>query len=805
MSRSPLDERTTIDQLISSNPLTLGDKAHLISATWLSLWRCYTSPDEVASPPGAIDNSALLDDDGILKVGLTEQTHYSVFSTPVWSRLFDWYGGGPDVAVDCYLNNDKQVTASATYFNVRLVYESAEKPLKANNYEKIGDLRIRALRTCSLSDDTDSQLVDYFAGRFNSVMDDAQIVQHYHVLSNQQLLLNTRNQHHNWRHSKPPPPDQFGHSFHHYSAPKPVAPWIGPGVCGLRNLGNSCYLNSGLQCLLHTEKVAAHFLKQTWRLEINHTNKLGTHGVVSGHFAGLVKSFYEGRTSVVDPSDLKKSMGQFAGQFQGFQQHDSHELLMYLLDAIHEDLNRCIEKPSVETVIGDENNNDETAETSWKNHKLRHDSVIVDLFHGQLRSRLKCPTCQKITVVFDPFVSIPLPLKKSIQTMTLRALFRPLSFDSVPQVVTIPVPMGQAALEMEKLVGNATGRPCPVVVGELDRPGHYEWLPPALYGDAQAVKEIQTTIFDIFEITADSGRWVPVSLKIERTGDPKNEAVVGPFLVLIPATGGIDEVLAAASECLDWLWTDKHFDLSGDALRLKSSLTLPSSASTDSGSHRFLKAPGQVDAIMSDTRCAELVPEVVAICLNPARLEGFSLDALADYLVKTRGVERPKTEQPVLAAPVMDLAQCFDLFEAEEVLDEENEWFCPHCRTFVCASKKMDLWRVPEIVMIELKRFRSNLHGITKIDGEVSYPDELELQERVIGPQRSERLKYRLYAVSEHSGSTGAGHYTAHAIVRKDGNAKWYSFNDSTCAMTTAADAHNKSAYILFYERVSEG
>jgi ubiquitin carboxyl-terminal hydrolase 4/11/15 len=117
----------------------------------------------------------------------------------------------------------------------------------------------------------------------------------------------------------------------------------------------------------------------------------------------------------------------------------------------------------------------------------------------------------------------------------------------------------------------------------------------------------------------------------------------------------------------------------------------------------------------------------------------------------------------------------------------------------------MDLWRVPDLLMIELKRFENNLYATTKIEAEVTYPDELDLHERVLGPQNGEPLKYRLYAVSEHFGSLVGGHYRAHAIVRGGDDEHWYSFDDSTCAMVNAAEAHNKAAYVLFYERIAEG
>ena len=54
------------------------------------------------------------------------------------------------------------------------------------------------------------------------------------------------------------------------------------------------------------------------------------------------------------------------------------------------------------------------AEEAWRNHLRRNDSVIVDTFHGLFKSTLVCPECHKVSVTFDPFcyLSVPLPVSK---------------------------------------------------------------------------------------------------------------------------------------------------------------------------------------------------------------------------------------------------------------------------------------------------------------------------------------------------------------------------------------------------------
>jgi len=85
-------------------------------------------------------------------------------------------------------------------------------------------------------------------------------------------------------------------------------------------------------------------------------------------------------------------------------------LLAFLLDGLHEDLNRVAEKPYVE--LKDSNNRPDIvcAQEAWENHLLRNKSVIVDLFHGQLKSSVRCKQCLQESVRFDAFSNLTLPL-----------------------------------------------------------------------------------------------------------------------------------------------------------------------------------------------------------------------------------------------------------------------------------------------------------------------------------------------------------------------------------------------------------
>jgi ubiquitin carboxyl-terminal hydrolase 4/11/15 len=150
--------------------------------------------------------------------------------------------------------------------------------------------------------------------------------------------------------------------------------------------------------------------------EINHDNPLGMGGEIAKSYAELIKTMWSGYHTCLAPREFKLVVGRFAPQFSGFAQQDCQELMAFLLDGLHEDLNRVRQKPYIEVKTEMEVRHDSVvAAESWENYKKRNDSIIVDTFHSLLKSTLVCPECQLVSVTFDPFcyLSLPLPVKVS--------------------------------------------------------------------------------------------------------------------------------------------------------------------------------------------------------------------------------------------------------------------------------------------------------------------------------------------------------------------------------------------------------
>ncbi|KAG8917700.1 CSN-associated deubiquitinating enzyme Ubp12, partial [Tulasnella sp. 408] len=165
------------------------------------------------------------------------------------------------------------------------------------------------------------------------------------------------------------------------------------------------------------------------------------------------------------------------------------------------------------------------------------------------------------------------------------------------------------------------------------------------------------------------------------------------------------------------------------------------------------------------------------------------------------------------------LEDCLNEFVKEEQLGEQDPWYCPRCKKHQQATKKFDIWKVPDILVVHLKRFSNSRMLRDKIDVLVDFPIEgLDLdgrvEEKIVARRLAdegvdvatlgvgdmdEPLLYDLFAVDEHMGGLGGGHYRAYAKNADDN--KWYHFDDSRVDTTSADASVTSYAYLLFYRR----
>lgn len=187
------------------------------------------------------------------------------------------------------------------------------------------------------------------------------------------------------------------------------------GTCGLKNIGNTCFMNAVLQCLSSIAPLTQYFVSGRYKHEINPDNPLGTKGLVAEEYAFLVKAMWSDRFRHLAPKDWKEAIGRFRPQFLDYSQKDSQEFTSFMLDALHEDLNRVLpaERKRQPEIDFSKMTYKEGGNAAWECYTARNNSVIVDLFQGQFRNITRCLRCGYESVTFDTFMYLTVPVGKS--------------------------------------------------------------------------------------------------------------------------------------------------------------------------------------------------------------------------------------------------------------------------------------------------------------------------------------------------------------------------------------------------------
>ncbi|KAI9094255.1 hypothetical protein K1719_021309 [Acacia pycnantha] len=583
------------------------------------------------------------------------------------------------------------------------------------------------------------------------------------------------------------------------------------GLTGLQNLGNTCFMNSALQCLAHTPKIVDYFLGDYGR-GINHDNPLGMDGEIALAFGDLIRKLWAPGASPVAPRIFKSKLARFTPQFSGFNQHDSQELLAFLLDGLHEDLNRVKCKPYVEVKDGDNRPDEEVADEYWHNHLARNDSIIVDVCQGQYKSTLVCPACKKVSATFDPFMYLSLPLPSTtMRTMTLTVM----STEGITQLSTYTVSVPKNG-RFEDLI-RALSIACSL--------GPDETILVAEIYNNRIIRFLEEPA-DLLSLIRDDDRLVAYRYMKDVRNDPLvvfvNQRLEAQYICgKLPAFG----IPLVARFCN----ITTGSDLSNLYLRLLNSFLLstddalggsdtskkteeaagikgvgPSENGSDSpdGGLEFYHTDEKGDVKGSKILMDEPFPMKeelrqlnVIVCWSDKQIQQYDTHrfcSLPEVFKPGFLAKRPQES--------VSLYKCLEAFLQEEPLGPEDMWFCPGCKVHCQASKKLDLWRLPEILVIHLKRFQYSRFMKNKLDTYVDFPiDDLDLSAYITHGHEKTSNRYMLYAISNHYGSMGGGHYTA--FVHHGGD-RWYDFDDSHVYPINQEKIKSSAAYVLFYRRV---
>jgi hypothetical protein len=413
---------------LTEAPLVIDTKYFLVEASWFVRWHKWAKAEGGEPRPLALDNSKLFANNSVIKLkvplaeGKSDTSDYVLVQKDQWRHLANHSHavgaakGGPEVARKCIGQgvNRKEAVVELYGFSLHIKILRADvmvgtapvagPTIVMSKNTTVADFKKEACALAGL-DPAKFRVWDFwYLKRHDCLTNERQTLGYSKIQEGNDMLLEEEKDG-KFRLKK----TTTGY-YSSYGQTPPVC----QGVVGLKNLGNTCFMNSMLQCLSNCPALVEHFQSGRYVPEINTENCLGMQGEMAKEMAALFEQMWDGDASSneVAPRDFKHVLGKFAPMFIGYQQQDAHEFMMFLLDALHEDLNRVLKKPYTETVESDGRPDEVVAKHFMETYKLRNQSIIVDLFTGQYKSTVYCPdaACGHVSITFDSVNDITLPL-----------------------------------------------------------------------------------------------------------------------------------------------------------------------------------------------------------------------------------------------------------------------------------------------------------------------------------------------------------------------------------------------------------
>ena len=585
------------------------------------------------------------------------------------------------------------------------------------------------------------------------------------------------------------------------------------GLVGLKNFGNTCFMNSAIQCLSNCEELTLYFLSKLYQKEINSTSKYGTGGKIAESYAELLEELWKGDDKYIVPYNFVKIFISHVKQFSDLSQHDSHEMLVFLLDKIHEDLNRNMEKIYIELLEKQENENDiEASNRWWKNNLRRDNSIIVDLFYGQYKSTVKCPFCDKVSITYDQFSSLALPIEDKClsgscyvinnKTNNIRKINISFSEDESFKEICDKI-------NCQKIYKGILCRDNKMYLCAFkENINPYKIIEMSHNDKSQFNDRIILYEYEKNEII-DKKIFYVVPRIVTKSQDPacgeteKENILFFPKIFIYNITDTVKKFYEEIKNYYYKYYGKKDGNFSNDEIKLKIVNNLTACTKTHDPcdychSRECICCDfpfNENDTIETLVKSQSKVRSFVMyleIPKNAFKNDDYNSIKLYDNYLSD--------EEDFIINTNLTLNDCLNSFSHWEKLDETNEWYCPKCKEHRQGFKRIELYRLPKYLILQLKRFKNqfgffiNSKNSTFVDFPVS---NLNMNKYIVGPKsKEENYIYDLIAVNQHYGVSFGGHYTA--LCKKED--VWYEFDDETVSKEKEKNLVTANAYILIYK-----
>uniref|UniRef100_A0A668A8T6 Ubiquitin carboxyl-terminal hydrolase n=1 Tax=Myripristis murdjan TaxID=586833 RepID=A0A668A8T6_9TELE len=534
-----------------------------------------------------------------------------------------------------------------------------------------------------------------------------------------------------------------------------------PGLTGLKNIGNTCYMNAALQALSNCPPLTQFFL------ECGGLVRTDKKPALCKSYQKLVSDlWHKNRPSYVVPTNLFQGIKAVNPMFRGYSQQDSQEFLRCLMDQLHEELKELQPEPDDQSngITVDDSPDDDNHSQSDNDFQSCESCGSSDRADSEAQSRNGDGRLMDDTNEAEMLI----PERDEIQANREWQKEKNMIND-----------LYRTGADMDKDVDTTT-ETTPII-------------------SSQGAIKVQSRTTDVhMSSTTRPQSPVPMDGHIPKISSSPPKAASGWPSLNSAHKKGTTQLLAKRQKKYRSVISDV-FD--GTIVSSVQCLTCDRvSVTLENFQDISLPIPGKEDLakLHSSTHQTSLVK--AGSCGEAYAPQGW-IAFVMEYIKRLNPVSLPIFSW--FWGPVVTLQDCLAAFFARDELKGDNMYSCEKCKKLRNGVKFCKVQSLPEILCIHLKRFRHELMFSTKIGTHVSFPLEgLDLQPFLAKDSTAQTTTYDLLSVICHHGTASSGHYIAYC--RNDLNNLWYEFDDQSVTEVSESCVQNAEAYVLFYKKSND-
>ncbi|XP_057578384.1 ubiquitin carboxyl-terminal hydrolase 20 isoform X1 [Hippopotamus amphibius kiboko] len=544
------------------------------------------------------------------------------------------------------------------------------------------------------------------------------------------------------------------------------------GLTGMKNLGNSCYMNAALQALSNCPPLTQFFL------ECGGLVRTDKKPALCKSYQKLVSEvWHRKRPSYVVPTSLSHGIKLVNPMFRGYAQQDTQEFLRCLMDQLHEELKEPVVAAAAALTEARDSDSSDTDEKREGDRSPSEDEFLScdsssDRGEGDGQGRGGAGLQAETELLIADEAGRAISEKERMKDRKFSWGQQRTNSEQVDEDADVDTAMAALDQQPTDTQPPSPRSASPCQTPEPDNEAHMRSASrpcsPVHHHEGHA------------KLASSPHRASPVRM--------------GPSYVLkkaqVPSSRRRKEqrYRSVISDIFD-----------GSILSLVQCLTCDRVSTTvETFQDLSLPIPGKEDLAKLHSAIYQNVPAKPGACGDSYAAQGW-LAFIVEYIRRFVVSCTPSW----FWGPVVTLEDCLAAFFAADELKGDNMYSCERCKKLRNGVKYCKVLRLPEILCIHLKRFRHEVMYSFKISSHVSFPLEgLDLRPFLAKECTSQITTYDLLSVISHHGTAGSGHYIAYCqnVI----NGQWYEFDDQYVTEVHETVVQNAEAYVLFYRKSSE-